>query len=131
MIVPNAAAQLVAGSFRSAMRWAVAIAVTCAVGGVVLSYFADTPSGGTIVCLAIVVFLVAAVTRSLVDRLRRPGHREAESHPHEHGPDCGHEAVPHGDHVDYVHDGHRHAPHEGHYDEHAAHAAPTPAQEER
>ena len=24
-------------------------------------------------------------------------------------PDCGHLAVPHGDHVDYVHDGHRHA----------------------
>ena len=25
--------------------------------------------------------------------------------------DCGHVAVPHGDHVDYVHDGHRHAAH--------------------
>ena len=41
-----------------------------------------------------------------------------EEHGHEHGPDCGHPAVPHGDHVDYVHDGHRHAPHGGHYDEH-------------
>ena len=39
-------------------------------------------------------------------------------HPHEHGPDCGHLAVPHGDHVDYVHGGHRHAPHGQHYDEH-------------
>ena len=37
---------------------------------------------------------------------------------HEHGPQCGHAAVPHGDHVDYVHDGHRHATHGGHYDEH-------------
>jgi hypothetical protein len=28
---------------------------------------------------------------------------------HHHGPDCGHEAVEHGDHVDYVHDdGHHH-----------------------
>ena len=27
---------------------------------------------------------------------------------HEHGPDCGHEAIEHGDHVDYLHDGHRH-----------------------
>ncbi len=27
---------------------------------------------------------------------------------HEHGPGCGHEAVEHGDHVDYVHDEHRH-----------------------
>lgn len=39
-------------------------------------------------------------------------------HPHEHGPGCGHEAVEHGDHVDYLHDGHRHAPHGDHYDEH-------------
>jgi zinc transport system permease protein len=39
-------------------------------------------------------------------------------HPHEHGEDCGHVAVEHGDHVDYVHDGHRHAPHGEHYDEH-------------
>lgn len=29
---------------------------------------------------------------------------------HEHGENCGHEAVKHEDHVDYVHDGHRHAP---------------------
>ena len=39
-------------------------------------------------------------------------------HRHVHGPECGHPAVPHGDHVDYVHDGHRHAPHGEHYDEH-------------
>ena len=34
-----------------------------------------------------------------------------DEHPHDHGKDCGHVAVPHGDHVDYVHDGHRHAAH--------------------
>jgi hypothetical protein len=27
---------------------------------------------------------------------------------HEHGPDCGHDVVEHGDHVDYVHGGDRH-----------------------
>ena len=37
---------------------------------------------------------------------------------HEHGPGCGHEAVPHGDHVDYIHGSHRHALHGEHYDEH-------------
>jgi hypothetical protein len=31
---------------------------------------------------------------------------------------CGHEAVPHGDHVDYVVDGHRHYPHGDHCDNH-------------
>lgn len=47
-------------------------------------------------------------------------HTEAEhgAQAHDHGADCGHQAVPHADHVDYVHDGHRHAAHAGHYDEH-------------
>ncbi|AHY46421.1 Hypothetical Protein RradSPS_1138 [Rubrobacter radiotolerans] len=37
---------------------------------------------------------------------------------HEHGPGCGHEPVPHGDHTDYLVDGHLHHPHEGHCDDH-------------
>ncbi len=37
---------------------------------------------------------------------------------HVHGPDCGHEAVPHGDHIDYLVDGHLHHPHDGHCDNH-------------
>lgn len=42
------------------------------------------------------------------------------THPdHTHGPNCGHTAIKHGDHVDYLHDGHLHHPHEDHYDEHS------------
>lgn len=37
---------------------------------------------------------------------------------HVHGPGCGHEAVPHGDHVDYLVNGHLHHPHDGHCDDH-------------
>ncbi|MEQ5838628.1 hypothetical protein N0A02_04145 [Paraburkholderia acidicola] len=37
---------------------------------------------------------------------------------HIHGPGCGHEAVPHGDHVDYLVDGHLHHPHGNHCDDH-------------
>jgi hypothetical protein len=37
---------------------------------------------------------------------------------HAHGPSCGHDAVPHGDHVDYLVDGHLHHPCEGHCDDH-------------
>ncbi|RLV08674.1 hypothetical protein CTZ27_07825 [Streptomyces griseocarneus] len=48
-------------------------------------------------------------------------HRPAEKHRHTHGPGCGHDAVIHGDHVDYVHDGHVHREHRTdqgvHYDE--------------
>lgn len=42
-------------------------------------------------------------------------HHDAE---HSHGPDCGHEAVPHGDHVDYLVGGHLHHPHDDHCDDH-------------
>ena len=39
---------------------------------------------------------------------------------HKHGAECGHEAVPHGDHVDYLVDGHLHSPCEGHCDNHGS-----------
>lgn len=39
---------------------------------------------------------------------------------HVHGPDCGHEAVTHGDHTDYVVDGRLHHPHGDHCDDHGA-----------
>ncbi|QOY87848.1 hypothetical protein [Paludibaculum fermentans] len=39
---------------------------------------------------------------------------------HRHGVGCGHEPVPHGDHVDYLVDGHLHHPHESHCDDHGA-----------
>ena len=118
MIVPNATAQLVAGSFRSAIRVAVVIGVVCSVGGVTTSYYANTPPGGTIVLLAIALFLVASSYSALRGRIAGKRHLEAEQHEHEHGPNCGHPAIEHDRHIDYLHDGHRHAPHEGHYDEH-------------
>ena len=37
---------------------------------------------------------------------------------HVHGDDCGHLAVPHGDHVDYLVDGRLHHPHGDHCDDH-------------
>ena len=118
MIVPNATAQLIAGSFRSAMRIAVVIGVICSVGGVTASFYADTAPGGTIVLLAIALFLLAASYSALRGRITGRRHKEAEQHEHEHGLHCGHPAIEHEHHLDYLHDGHRHAPHEGHYDEH-------------
>lgn len=119
MIIPNAAAQQVSGSFRATSRWAVLVGVLASVGGVVASYRLDTATGGTIVLLAIALFCVAALAGVVRHKVAAARHRHAERHLHEHGPGCGHEAVLHGDHVDYLHGGHRHAAHEGHYDEHA------------
>ena len=39
---------------------------------------------------------------------------------HIHGVNCGHEAVPHGNHVDYLVDGHLHHSHGTHCDDHGA-----------
>jgi hypothetical protein len=44
------------------------------------------------------------------------GHEKA----HKHGANCGHQAIPHGDHTDYVVDGHLHHPHGNHCDHHGA-----------
>ena len=136
MVVPVATAQQVTRSFRTTLSAAMLLGVAAALGGLVIAAFAPSQAsvapGPTIVLLSIAGF---AVTWPLGVWLRRRArltapfaagvpeeHRTPATHPHEHGPDCGHVAVEHDDHVDYVHDGHRHAVHvtgEGqHYDEH-------------
>jgi len=47
-----------------------------------------------------------------------PNFHEGHEAGHRHGPDCGHEAVPHGDHTDYLVDGKLHHPHGDHCDDH-------------
>jgi zinc transport system permease protein len=59
MVVPVATAQLFSRSFRGTALGSMALGVGVAVAGVVTSFHADTPSGGTIVVLAIAVFVVA------------------------------------------------------------------------
>jgi len=126
MVVPVAAAQNLAGSFKATLGWAMVIGVLVAGGGTLISAGANTPSGPTIVVAAIVVFGLAAAASAV--RTRRhpavvapsdiaspPHHVVAEPHA---GDDAHDTALLHDDHVDYLHDGHRHAPHEDHYDEH-------------
>jgi zinc transport system permease protein len=132
MVVPVATAQQLTKSFRTTLLAAMAIGTAASVGGLLLSaylsFHARVAPGPTIVLLALVGFAVTwpvgAVLRART-RVRAPfpelepqEHEVTDEHPHDHGPDCGHVAVRHGDHVDYVHDGHRHAAHGRHYDEH-------------
>jgi zinc transport system permease protein len=128
MVVPVATAQQLTRSFRTTLGAAMALGTLASVGGLLLSAYADVQTGPTIVLLALAGFALAwpvGVLHRSRRRLRRPfpvdetaAHQTIDEHPHEHGDDCGHVAVRHGDHVDYVHDGHRHAPHGKHYDEH-------------
>ena len=48
-----------------------------------------------------------------------PAHKcDGHKKDHKHGANCGHPAVPHGDHVDYLVEGHLHHPHGDHCDDH-------------
>jgi zinc transport system permease protein len=134
MIVPVATAQQLTRSFRTTLGAAMVLGVLASVGGLLVAAFAPRQArvapGPTIVLLALAGFAVTwplGVWLRRRQRLRAPfpavplqpaEHETADAHEHEHGPDCGHAAVRHGDHVDYVHEGHRHAAHGGHYDEH-------------
>lgn len=134
MIVPVAASQQLARSFRATIVGAVVVGAGAGVGGLlVAAYLSEAHGltvapGATIVLLALVCFVATWPVGILYRRRARlrapfpalePDHHEVcDGHAHEHGPDCGHLAVPHNDHVDYVHDGHRHAAHGKHYDEH-------------
>jgi len=128
MVVPVAAAQNLASSFRGTLTIAMGIGVVVSAAGVFISAGADTASGPTIVVAAIVVFIVAAAASALRNRF---GARRAEAAdaglpaaaPHRIaetglGALASDIAVLHGDHVDYVHGTHRHAPHGDHVDEH-------------
>ena len=49
-----------------------------------------------------------------------PGHSCEGGDTHKHGDNCGHERVPHLDHMDFVVGGHLHHQHEGHCDHHGS-----------
>lgn len=78
MIVPNAAAQQLARSFGAAIAWAVGVGVISSVGGVVTSYYADTATGGTIVLVAIAIFLLAAIGAAMTRVVGTRAHRIRE-----------------------------------------------------
>lgn len=71
MVIPIATAQLLTRSFRSTVVLATVLGTVASVAGVGASFYADTPSGGTIVLLAIAGFAAVAAGVSLRDRLRR------------------------------------------------------------
>lgn len=129
MVVPVATAQQVVRGFKVTLLLAMVIGAVASVSGIVTSFYVNAAPGATIVLLALAGFVAAWPVGSLVRyrrRVRAPFQAEdslphtvvTEMHDHAHSEECGHPAVPHGDHVDYVHGGHRHAVHGDHYDEH-------------
>jgi zinc transport system permease protein len=70
MVVPVATAQLLARSFRGAYLIGVLIGAVVSVAGVIASFYLDTPSGGTIVLLAIGVFATTLLGGAVRTRFR-------------------------------------------------------------
>jgi zinc transport system permease protein len=65
MVVPVAAAQVLARGFRQTVVGALAVGTTASVSGVVVSYQADVAPGAAIVVLTLAVFVVASVVAGL------------------------------------------------------------------
>lgn len=63
MILPVAAASQFGRSFFTTIGWGVAIGVTCALGGLYLSFEVDVPPGPSIILGALIIFIVAALWR--------------------------------------------------------------------
>jgi zinc transport system permease protein len=145
MVVPVATSQQLSGSFRTTLLGAMLVGTVASIGGLVISAFAsfkaNVAPGPTIVILALAFFAIAwpigawlrhrerlhapfdVIDDDLECGAEDPQGSNQHAHLHQHGPDCGHPAIEHGDHVDYLHHGHRHAAHvtesgEPHYDEH-------------
>lgn len=70
MVIPVAAAQRVTRGFAATLGLAMTIGVVVSLAGTVTTYYADAPSGATIVLLAIGVFLVFSLLATPLTRRR-------------------------------------------------------------
>ncbi|MGW8784479.1 metal ABC transporter permease [Streptomyces sp. NPDC055796] len=78
MVIPVAAAQRVTRGFTATLSLAMVIGVLVSLSGTTLTYYIDAPSGGTIVLLAIGVFMVMTALSTPLARRRANAARAAE-----------------------------------------------------
>ncbi|MBT2404323.1 MULTISPECIES: metal ABC transporter permease [unclassified Streptomyces] len=78
MVIPVAAAQRVTRGFTATLSVAMVIGVLVSLSGTVTTYYIDAPSGGTIVLLAIAVFVVMTAVSAPLARRRANAARAAE-----------------------------------------------------
>ncbi|MET9883548.1 metal ABC transporter permease [Streptomyces sp. NPDC006430] len=78
MVIPVAAAQRVTRGFTATLSVAMVIGVLVSLTGTVATYYVDAPSGGTIVLLAIGVFMVMTALSTPLARRRANAARAAE-----------------------------------------------------
>ena len=71
MVVPVATAALVASSYRMTLLLASAIGGLCAVTGLLVSFYADLPTGAAIVLVTLAAYCLTAFVRLLAGQLRQ------------------------------------------------------------
>src|SRR5699024_10589312 len=81
MIVPVAAAQTLVVGFTRTMRTAMATAVFCSLGGLVITVYVDLPPGGVIGLLALGVCALGRVTKGVLPGRRAERERRPEAVP--------------------------------------------------
>ncbi|MFE9253605.1 metal ABC transporter permease [Streptomyces sp. NPDC006879] len=79
MVIPVAAAQRVTRGFTTTLALSIAIGVSVSLTGTVTTYYIDAPSGGTIVLLAIAVFLVMSLVSAPLAGKRARAAQSAET----------------------------------------------------
>ncbi|MFB6618442.1 metal ABC transporter permease [Streptomyces sp. NPDC085524] len=78
MVIPVAAAQRVTRGFTATLAVAMTIGVLVSLTGTVTTYYIDAPSGGTIVLLAIAVFMITTAVSAPLAKRRANAARAAE-----------------------------------------------------
>lgn len=71
MVIPIATAQLLTRSFRSTVVAGTLLGTAASVSGVGVSFYADTPSGGTIVLISVAAFVLVSALVAIRGRLHR------------------------------------------------------------
>ncbi len=122
MVLPALAALDLAQNPTQALVLSAFLGALAGLGGYWLAFSASLPVGAAQTLVAALLVLLARVGRVAGERAFAWHQHRARGplqHPaHDHGPECGHDAVAHGDHVDYLVDGKLHHPHDGHCDDH-------------
>ncbi|MFD7558488.1 MULTISPECIES: metal ABC transporter permease [unclassified Streptomyces] len=78
MVIPVAAAQRVTRGFTATLAVAMTIGVLVSLTGTVTTYYVDAPSGGSIVLLAIAVFMIMTAVSAPLAKRRANAARAAE-----------------------------------------------------
>ncbi|MFJ8014032.1 metal ABC transporter permease [Streptomyces sp. NPDC096339] len=78
MVIPVAAAQRVTRGFTATLAVAMTIGVLVSLTGTVTTYYIDAPSGGSIVLLAIAVFMIMTAVSTPLAKRRAKAARAAE-----------------------------------------------------